>query len=421
MMAEVAENMPAADEQSSDDAANPSVADGGDAMDASTGNGALSDEQTSEALPQIPIGPPPEAAKAEAKEAKQPEAAQAVVQDRPDYVAEDAIPAEVPEGEAIPSVTAVMNDRYVIDGGRPVPEMDTASAKAYAVVDRQNQGEQLVGLVCSPAIPVRTELLQRLKDQSVRGLLQVIEWDAIDWPPVGGKTMCIIYERPLGGRVIDSIAQGKARISEYDAVNKLIEPMMGCISSLETMAQPHRSIRPGNLHFLDEARTTVVLGDCCSGPPGYSQPPIFETIERCTASPSGRGFGTSGDDIYAMGVTIIITLLGYNPGKDKRLSEMLAIKLERGSYAAICGNARIPIALVEPLRGMLNDDELSRWSTEELRSWLDGRKRTPQQRKGQPRAGDPVYLRQSPAYEPKGSGVRVLSRPGGDDPDYQVG
>lgn len=419
MMAEAAEKAPAAGDETPVDATEttPPDMEGGNGVAHADDQSAQADtggDSDSLALPKIPTDRPPENP-APAAAPKQPAPVEAVVQDRPEHIAEDAIPHELPEGEAIPSATAVLRDRYVIDGGRPVPEMDTASAKAYAVVDRQNQGEQLVGLVCSPGIPVRADLLERLKDQSNRGLLQVIEWDAIDWPPVGGKTICIVYEKPLGGRVIDSIAQGKARISEYDVVNRLIEPLVACVSSLETMAQPHRAIRPGNFYFLDEARTTIVLGDCCSGPPGFSQPPIFETIERCTASPSGRGFGTSADDIYALGVSVIITLLGYNPARDKRLSEMLAIKLERGSYAAICGNSRIPIALVEPLRGMLNDDEAARWTTEEINSWLDGRKRTPQQRKGQPRAETPYIFASRPHTSP-----RALAYEFSRDPDEMV-
>lgn len=376
-MAEVADNALVADDQTSTPSEqNPSpTEDVGSASTPDTGadNGVA---------PEFESGPLPD-----------------VVSDN--QVADEALPEGEPAGEAHPAVTAIMSDRYVIDGGQPIPEMDTKTAKAYAVTDRQNQGDQLVGLMCSRGVPVRADLLQHLKDQSIRGILQVVEWGPVEWPPAGGKTMCIIYERPLGGRVIDSIAQGKARISEYDVVSKLIEPLVAAISSLEAMAQPHRSIRPGNLHFLDAARTTIVVGDCCSGPPAYSQPAIFESIERCTASPSGRGMGTSMDDIYALGVTVIITMLGYNPGRDKSLGEMLAIKLDRGSYAAICGNARIPISLVEPLRGMLNDDEMSRWTTEEMRAWIDGRKRTPQQRKGQPKAETPYIFASRPHTSPR--------------------
>lgn len=395
-MAEVAEQAPHSGDQTTPDAGSD---DTGASDSASSSDGdalAVTEEQSVAADSSQDLSLP-----AETPAPSEEESSASEIFEPPAYVAEEAMPSDIPEGEALTAVSAVMNDRYVIDGARPLPTLDTASAKAYAVVDRENQGDQLFGLVCSPGIPVRTEMLQRLKDQSIRGLMQVIEWDAIDWPPAGGKTMCIVYERPLGGRVIDSVAQGKARIGEYDVVNRLIEPLTSAISSLEAMAQPHRSIRPGNLHFLDQARTIIVLGDCCSGPPGYSQPAIFETIERCTASQSGRGIGASANDIYALGVTIIITLLGYNPGRDKSLGEMLAIKLERGSYAAICGNARIPIALVEPLRGMLNDDEPNRWTTEEVRSWLDGRKRTPQQRKGQPKADTPYIFARRPYTSPR--------------------
>ena len=67
---------------------------------------------------------------------------------------------------------------------------------------------------------------------------------------------------------------------------------------------------PKTFFFNDEEMTEIVIGENLTSPPGYDQPSIFEPIERAMSHPAGRGVGTSRDDIYAMGVTIGILVLG---------------------------------------------------------------------------------------------------------------
>ena len=101
---------------------------------------------------------------------------------------------------------------------------------------------------------------------------------------------------------------------------------------------------------------------------------LFEPIDRSMAGRGGRGEGSLPDDIYALGVTFVVLILGYNPVGNISDEQMLAAKMLQGSHAAICGNARIPIPLLEPLRGMLNDTVDERWGLEELSGWLEGQK-----------------------------------------------
>lgn len=300
---------------------------------------------------------------------------------------ESPLPDEVlaPEAEAPPEAESpppapttvgpvLLRDRYLIDFNIPLTDMDTPSAKAYTVEDRRDLGRKLFGLVCTPGLPTRTNAMSALKDEVPDGLMPLVEWDIIDCPLLGQRSMIVIYERPLGGRVLDAIKAGTFKFTEYDFPRSIMGPLVDGLKNIHALDIPHREIRPDNVFFMDKAQQVVVLGDCATVPPGFDQPPMFEPIERSMAPPGGRGRGGLPDDVYALGVTFVVLMLGYNPVANISEENLIQMKIVQGSYAAICANARLPIPLLEPLRGMLNDAEEERWGLEELTGWLTGQK-----------------------------------------------
>ena len=81
----------------------------------------------------------------------------------------------------------------------------------------------------------------------------------------------------------------------------------------------------------------MVLGDCISSPPAIAQA-VFETIESgAKALPAGRG-GSSTNDLYSLGVTIL-ALIGHVP-MAKRMNKS-SEKLTHGSYNALVGRERL--------------------------------------------------------------------------------
>ncbi len=262
----------------------------------------------------------------------------------------------------------------MIDASSPLPNLDTPSAKAYEVEDRRDLGRRLFGLVCTPGLPTRTNVMNALKDDEFFGIMPLVEWDSADWPLLDQHTMFVIYEMPRGGRILDAMEAGIHKLNEYDFPRRIMEPLVNGVRAMDAVDHPHRSINPANVFFMDEAMTIVVLGDCATVPPGYDQPMLFKTIERAMAGRGGRGRGGFPDDVYALGVTLVMLMLGYNPVAKLSDEDMLAAKMEQGSYAAICGNARLPIPLLEPLRGMLNDNVEERWGLDQLKGWLEGQK-----------------------------------------------
>jgi len=253
-------------------------------------------------------------------------------------------PAPPPTVAAAP---VIFRDRYVIDANSPLPAMDTPSSKAYAVEDRRDPGRKLFGLVCTPGLPTRTRVMGDLKDSDAEGLLPMVEWDSMDWPLLGQKSMIVIYEQPAGGRVLDAMKAGAFKFNEYEFPRRIIAPLVEAVKTMAALDHPHRQIRPNNVFFLDEAMQTVVLGDCSTAPWGFDQPMLYETADRAMAQPGGRGRGGTQDDIYALGATLVVLMLGYNPVSRIGDQEMLRMKLEIGSYAAICGEARLPIPPVK--------------------------------------------------------------------------
>ena len=295
----------------------------------------------------------------------------------------------------------LINDQYLVDVNTPIIELDTPSAKAFAVRDRRDQDKQLFALACTPGLPTRMDLLRKLFQEGIDGLLPIAAWEVVYWPPINQHTVIVIYQRPLGGSVLSAIEKGEFRINEYEIQGTFIEPVFSAIKEMDALALSHREIRVENLFFLDKERTKVVLGDCVTCPPGFDQPILYETIERGMASPAGRGSGSISDDLYALGVTIAALFLRDKMPNYKTMEALLTAKIEQGTYSALCGKQKIPNTFLEPLRGILRDETGERWAGLEMEMWISGKRQTPLQRKATPKSDKPFLFMDEDYYNPR--------------------
>ncbi len=275
----------------------------------------------------------------------------------------------------------LLHGSFLIDPNAPLSGLNTPSAMAYEVEDRDHPDQKLFALICKPDLLPRTEILYVLRGKTWRGLLPLVDWEIADWPPLGQRTLLILYRRPLGGRVIDAVASGDVKVSEHDVQNHFIEPLTDAIKEMDSRNISHRAIRPDNLFYMDAERQDVVLGDCVTVPPGFDQPLACEPLERSMASPAGRGNGDITDDLYSLGATLVQILTGDNPASRLDANNLIMSRIEMGSYATLSANTRIPMSLIEPLRGLLSDDIEERWGLRELNLWGEGQRQTPLQRK----------------------------------------
>ena len=272
---------------------------------------------------------------------------------------------------------AVLKDRYNIYPGQALPDYTTGTAQAFGVEDSRGLSKQLFALLVKPGIPFRAEAARILKGIESPGLMTMVDYGVVTWPTTRRKMMAVVYERPLGGRVMPDIASEFRRVEDNDLIKKAINPIAAALRELNSQGVTHRAIRPTNIFWRTAERDSVVLGDCVCSPPGYDQPMVVETIESAMCHPAARGAGTNADDLYAFGASALMLLLGRNPLATMPNPEILRSKIVEGSYQVMAGSERVPIQLIEMVKGLLSDDPRNRWTQDSLDQWLGG-KRLPQ-------------------------------------------
>ncbi len=309
----------------------------------------------------------------------------------------------------------VLRDRFTLVHDHPLPELNTPSALAFAAEDRRDPARSLFVLIADPELPLRINILRNLKGLQAAGLMTCVEFGVVPWPPLGRNCMAVVYQRPGGPRVMTHANEQFPRLDERAAPKMLLQPAMQALSELALNGITHRAIRPDNLFYLDAERTTVVLGDCATAPPAMEQPIEFETIESAMAHPSGRGSGSPANDMYSLGATLMVMLLGYNPLAGVAPQEILDNKIARGSYAYMVGDERLPLPMIEVLRGLMTDTPQDRWNLGRLEMWLNGRRQSPIQPRPPRRASRAFHFKDQEFYS-----LRILAHAMAKDPKAAV-
>jgi len=273
----------------------------------------------------------------------------------------------------------VLRDRFQLFPDKPLPDLDMPQARAYHCEDRRGQGRALYVLICRNDLPVRLGAMRSLKGVQTAGLLQLVEYGPVDWPPLGARTIAVVYQRPLGGRVMPEPGGRFTPVPEIQFAKKIIRPLLQAVTEMSQRGVMHRAIRLDNLYWFDQSKEKIVLGDCTTSPPGHDNPAVYEPLEYAMALPEGRGQGYTKDDLYALGITFIGLLNGMDPAKGWTTDAVIRAKLQQSTYAVWASDNRVPLNLLEVMRGLLCDDVRDRWDTESLDLWLNGRRMTPLQ------------------------------------------
>ncbi|MCH8096522.1 MAG: hypothetical protein IID53_05550, partial [Proteobacteria bacterium] len=288
-----------------------------------------------------------------------------------DYMAELGYMAE-PGPDLLTTVN--LNNRYEIMPGAPIEKLDSPTASAFMARDRVLGYDDLFALVCDTDVVARRDVLPKIRDLMGGAMLRLMDWGIVEWPKDGQRHFAIIYEQPVGDVLMTDLDGEFGPMDELELTRVFLPSVISALGQLSANRIIHRAIRPDNIFYTDESRQGVVLGENASAPAGYNQPVMFETIEFAMAMPEGRGPGTTADDIYALGVTMLMLLLGHNPVADIDDHDLIAAKIKEGSYRTLLGGKQVVPPMREPLRGMLSDDPAKRWGLEDLEMWLNGRR-----------------------------------------------
>lgn len=271
-------------------------------------------------------------------------------------------------------------DRYRIHPDQPLPGLDAAGGiRAFTATDERGSPKSLFALVCRRDVAPRTDVLNQFARFTRLPLVTPLRWGVVYWPPEKARRFVIILHQPGGERILPAPDAAIDAWREDRVVRLVMNPLMPVFKELGGRNLTHRAIRADNLFFADSARESVVLGECFSLPAGMAQPSIYEPIDSAMAMPEGRGYGTPADDYYALGILVLVLLCGGNPVPHLSEHELVEAKISKGSYAALVGETRLSLPMVEMLRGLLCDDPEERWRHGDLQLWLNGRHLSPKQ------------------------------------------
>lgn len=264
----------------------------------------------------------------------------------------------------------------------PVPGYNSGRNKAYKAISRRKSGDDLIAIVCDRSLIPRRNAASVYSAIINPGLVPVVAYGKVYWPPAKQELYVIVYKHVLGSRLLEEdqpLAMGWKQDLVMDLV---VQPMVNILQDFRDKDFVHGALRPTNMFEGGGSGAGVqriILGDCLSMQASYGQSVLYEPIERAQAHPAGRGIGTLADDMYAFGVCIAVMMRSNDPLSGKSDDEIIREKINSGSYSAVTGKDRFKGSILELLRGLLHDDPSQRWTVDEVMVWLDGRRLSPKQ------------------------------------------
>ena len=208
---------------------------------------------------------------------------------------------------------------------------------------------------------------------------------------------------------MNSLNDTREQMTEEQITRAVIQPLASALRELSSRGIVHGDIRPTNIFLRDQDQRHHAGGV-------RFRRHLLRAGAAAADGRAGDGAavgawgGTTADDLYALGVTILLLFMGRNPVRQLDDEAMLQAKIDRGTYPALVGTSRISLNLMEPLRGMLADDPKLRWSLNDLELWLSGRRLSPRRLRCRARppglstGGDSVL-----ALPRAGAGLRLQS------------
>jgi eukaryotic-like serine/threonine-protein kinase len=281
-------------------------------------------------------------------------------------------------------------ERYEIQPSAPIPTLNAVGGNAFTAKSLREKRIEPFAVICHASVLPRMDVCATVASLDNGTHMRLLDWGLVDWPQDRGRRYCLVFERPGGRRLMGALTDTIDPMPEDQLTRQIVHPLVSALKEMSSRGVVHGAIRPTNMYFRDLASGGLMLGECVSAQPGYGQSVLLETVERGMSAPAGRGTGTAADDMYSLGVTLLILALGRNPVAGLDDEALLQAKIERGSYPALVQQHRLPLAINEVVRGLLVDDPKQRWTLNDLDLWVAGRRLSPKQPQISRRAARPM-------------------------------
>lgn len=288
-------------------------------------------------------------------------------------------PQDEPQKKPAGSQIADLAGAVQIDTAKRLPHLDNGPIKAYhAYSEKRRDAGSMVAYACEPHLVPRQRKTLQYEAIINPNQATLIKHGIAFWPNLGRELYTYVYLDNLGAPLIPAGEKQALHLKEEIVREKIIAPLVNLLQDYRDKDFVHGSIRPSNI-FTGGSSTydRIIVGDCLSAPPSYTQPAAYETIERGMTDRIARGLGTPGDDIYSLGATAAALVRSQDPTIGLSEEDIVRMKMQQGSFAALTGRDRFAGTILDFLRGTMHDDADQRWGIEEIMAWLEGRRLNP--------------------------------------------
>ena len=241
-----------------------------------------------------------------------------------------------------------ISGRYDLDFSQALPGAG-GGLEAFAARDRLDARASLMAVKLSRMAPGRSDIVTSLAPLDLPGLLLPRAHGGCVQPG-RGPAGWLVCQAPPGGDLA-----GPYRWSESEIIQCVLRPAAAALVALAARRLTHRAIRLNNMFRAGPGRP-VVLGCAWANPPAALQPVLYEPLGSAVCAPAARGNGLIADDVYALGVLLLVLCLGREPLAGLDDAAILDRKLTLGSHAALTDGERVPQAILDLTRGMLAED-----------------------------------------------------------------
>lgn len=258
--------------------------------------------------------------------------------------------------EAQAARDGLIGGQFMVDAQRPLAGAG-GGLPAFLATDRRSGRNDFVAVQTPSGSSPRAQALNLLSLGSADAVLTPLAHGPAPLPggAAGAQAWFVICRAPPGPAIWSPGALTQRPWPEAELIEQLLRPAAQALDWLASRHVTHRAIRPDNI-FRAGPSQPVTLGCAWAAPPALHQTAVFEPPYVAMCLPSGRGPGRIADDVYALGVVLLSLALGRVPLAELDEAAIIRRKLELGSYAALAGDARLPPAIADLVRGMLAED-----------------------------------------------------------------
>jgi hypothetical protein len=245
-----------------------------------------------------------------------------------------------------PPTKGLIAGRFAVDASVSLPDAG-GGLPAFMARDRQAADSARVALLVSRGHSPRANALSALSDP-IDNLMGPLGHGIAAAPGGKSEAYYIVCPSPPGPPLSASLRPWPERA----LIDHVLKPIARALDTLHGHGLTHRAIRAGNV-FQGAPGQPVTLGAAWSAPPAMHQPCVYEPPYNAMCHPAARGAGVVGDDVYALGVLLLVLAAGRVPFAGQDDSAVIRAKLEVGSFNALVRDVPISGFMADLLRGML--------------------------------------------------------------------